>query len=116
RSCRRSTTTRTSARTAILTRLRLTPVGSAVIDRECGHAVLAEVKTRKFRARCDAEFGEHLAQVVLDRSRAEKQLGGHVRVAHSGGDQASDLQLLRCELVPRRWFAPACGLAASAQL
>src|SRR5580693_4249689 len=45
-------------------------------------------------ARADVELGEDLAQVVLDRARAEKQPGADLRVREALAGQPGDLGLL----------------------
>ena len=52
---------------------------------------LAEVQAGKLRARGDLELGEHLAQVIIHRARAEEQLRCHLWVGHPGGHEAGDL-------------------------
>jgi hypothetical protein len=47
---------------------------------------------RHFDARCDAELPEGTAQVALDGLRAEKELGGDLRVGLSIDDESSDLK------------------------
>src|SRR6185437_5554083 len=53
----------------------------------------------KLRARLDAEFAEHLVQVVLDCAWADEQLCGDLPVRVSLRHEAGDLHLLRSELV-----------------
>src|SRR5579859_3184828 len=48
--------------------------------------------------RADAELGEHLAQVVLDRARADKQPGADLRVGQPVPGQPRNLGLLRGQL------------------
>src|SRR5207249_2720052 len=43
----------------------------------------ASQSVRELRTRLDAELAEHLAQVVLDRARADKQLSGNFLVGVS---------------------------------
>src|SRR5215208_6146635 len=64
----------------------------------------------------EADLAEDLAQVVVDRARAEVELCGNLAVGHAGGDEPRDLQLLRGELVERRGVAPPGRLAGGAQL
>ena len=59
---------------------------------------------------------EHLMQVVVDRARAEEQLGGDLSVGQALRDEASDLEFLRRQLVKRGWVALACSLARRAKL
>jgi hypothetical protein len=58
----------------------------------------------------------NLAQVVIDRAGAQKQLRGDIRVGLSGRDQPRDLQLLRRQLISRGGIALTGGLAAGPQL
>ena len=75
-----------------------------------------EVEPDQLRARGDAELREHLAQVVLDRLRADEQLRGDALVGGALADQPRDLQLLRGELGQRADVALAGGLAGRPQL
>src|SRR5580704_11441911 len=52
-------------------------------------------------ARGDTELGEHVAQVPLDRARADEQLRADLRVRQAVAGQPGDLLLLRRELVAR---------------
>src|SRR5262245_25688687 len=69
-------------------------------------------------ARRHPQLHEHLAQMPLDRARAEKQLGADLRVRAPVSRQPDDVRLLRRELVSRRRIAaqPAHGLARRGQL
>src|SRR5689334_22838997 len=49
----------------------------------------------------DVELAECLAKVVVDRVRADKQLSGDLSVGEAFRREASDLRLLRSELVSR---------------
>ena len=49
-------------------------------------------------ARADADLGEHLAQVVLDRARADEQPGADLRVREPIPGQPRDLDLLGGQL------------------
>ena len=46
--------------------------------------MLAEVHVREVRTGGDLELGKDLAQVVVDRARAEEQLRGNLRVGPPG--------------------------------
>src|SRR4051794_33374252 len=48
-------------------------------------------------ARADAELREHLAQVVLDRARADEQLGPDFGIGQPARRQSGDLRFLRGE-------------------
>ena len=58
-----------------------------------GHR-LGQIDARELRARGDVELRVNLAQVVVDRARAEEQLRGNLWIGLAAGDQAGDLQLL----------------------
>ena len=59
---------------------------------------------------------EHFPQVVLDRARADEQLGGDVPVRLSPAHQRGDLGLLRRELLRKPGFPPADAFAGGPQL
>src|SRR6187200_588452 len=63
--------------------------------------VLLRQTARKLRARLDVELAERLAQVVLDRARADEELRGDLSICVSLRRKARDLQFLRGELVDR---------------
>src|SRR4051794_28315304 len=71
-------------------------------------------------ARADVELGEHLLQVVLDRARADEELGADLRVRLPVARHARDLCLLGREEVSRldrhlaHGFARGCQLAPGA--
>src|SRR5690242_19164117 len=68
-------------------------------------------------ARADVELGEDLAQVVLDRARAEKQPGADLRVREALAGQPGDLGLLRGQVECGGYDASAGrGLAGGLQL
>src|SRR5262245_36554375 len=56
---------------------------------------------RELAAGGDAELGEDLAHVPLDRALAQEQLRPDLRVRHAVACHAGDLRLLRSELVAR---------------
>src|SRR6185436_19752901 len=78
--------------------------------------LLWHAQAHELGARGQAELAEHLAQVVVDRARAEVELCGDLAVGHAGGDESGDLQLLWGQLVERRGVAPPGRLAGGAQL
>src|SRR4051794_19293583 len=78
--------------------------------------VAARQRVVQALARADAELGEHLAQVPLDRPRADEQLGADLRVGAPVPGQAGDLLLLGRKLVARVVAAPAHLLAGREQL
>jgi hypothetical protein len=59
-------------------------------------------------ARGDPELAEDVAEVEVDRPRAEEQLRRDLAVGPPFGDEAGDLDLLRGELVERVRVAPPC--------
>src|SRR3954469_1073115 len=67
-------------------------------------------------ARADPQLGEHLLEVPLDGAGAEEELGADLRVRASFARQASDLLLLRRELVARVVAALAHPFACGQQL
>jgi hypothetical protein len=79
-------------------------------------AVRGQAGPDQFGARCDAELGEDLAQVVFDRARAEEQMGGDLAIGQALGGQARDLEFLRRQPVQCRGLTVASGLAGGAQL
>src|SRR5262245_44836560 len=83
-----------------------------------GHRGRAAVRQHRTElpARADAKLSEHLAQVPLDGSRAEEQLGADLRVREALRRQPCDLSLLRGQLVPRLDAALAHCLAGGQQL
>src|SRR5262245_25545894 len=78
-----------------------------------GHA---DALADELRPRGDAELREDLAQVVLDRARAEEELSGDVLVGVTLADEPRDLQLLRCQVGERARVAPPRGLARCSEL
>ena len=60
-------------------------------------AVLGQ-RSAKLPARADPELGEHLAQVPLDRARAEEELGADLGIREPVAGEPGDLLLLRSEL------------------
>src|SRR5262245_9767094 len=71
---------------------------------------------RELAARADAELREHLAQVILDGAVAEVELRGDLGVGQPLGGEASDLRLLRREVVAGLDRALADGLPGRQQL
>src|ERR671910_1522303 len=70
----------------------------------------------QLRSGADAELGEDVAEVELDRPGAEEQLGGDLPGGQPLGDEPGHLELLGGELPEGGRVAPAGGLAAGAQL
>ena len=66
---------------------------------------------RELRARLHVELAERLAQVVLDRARADEELRGDLAVGVALRREARDLRLLRRELV-ERVDGPLAGMLA----
>ena len=56
-----------------------------------GRYGLAEVRACELRAGGDLELGEHFAQVIIHRARAEEEVRCHLWVRHSGSHEAGDL-------------------------
>ena len=56
-----------------------------------------EQGARELLAGADVELREHLAQVILDGSRADEQLGGDLGIGLPLGGEQSDLRLLRSQ-------------------
>src|SRR5215218_1298486 len=71
---------------------------------------------RQLRTRTEAELLEDVAQVRLDRVRAEEELRRDLLVRQPLRDQARDRELLRREVVPRRGDAPARALTGRSKL
>src|ERR1700677_580517 len=67
-------------------------------------------------AGADAELGVHLAQVPLDRARADEQLGADFRVGLPLTGEPGDLRLLGGELLARLGSVVADGFPGSQQL
>src|SRR5262249_35143376 len=67
-------------------------------------------------ARADPELCEHLAQVPLDRARADEELRADLGVGHAVAGQARDVLLLMGELVARVVAATADLLAGGEEL
>jgi hypothetical protein len=70
----------------------------------------------QFSARGDVELGEHFPEVVLDRARADEQLGADLRVGVPLARESSDLRLLGGEQVTGVGDAWTGGLAGGEQL
>src|SRR4051812_2676473 len=66
--------------------------------------------------RGDVELPEDVAQVVVDRPRAEEELCGDLSIRGALAHEAGDLELLRRELVDRAGIAFPCRLPARAEL
>src|SRR3954467_8512561 len=64
----------------------------------------------------DAELAVHVAQVVLDRLRAEKQRRRSLACGAPFGEEDGDLELLRREVVEGARIAATGGLAGGCQL
>ena len=64
----------------------------------------------------DVELAECLAKVVVDRVRADKELGGDLSVGATFRREARDLHLLRSELGSRIWGPPPGTLTRRLQL
>src|SRR5215217_6850061 len=73
-------------------------------------------RVAKVLAGADTELAEHLAQVVLDRTRADEQLGADLGVRIPVGGEARDLRLLVRQHVARFARQPAHALAGGEQL
>ena len=69
---------------------------------------------RELRARSHSQLAERLAQVVLDRARADEQLRGDLSVGMSLRDEAGDLRFLRRKLA-ERLHGPFTGALACRQ-
>src|SRR5215475_9510267 len=67
-------------------------------------------------ARGDTELREHVAQVPLDRARADEELRADLRIRQAVAGEPGDLLLLRRELLVRAGDALARLLARSQQL
>src|SRR5262249_58931007 len=70
----------------------------------------------KLAAGADAQLGEYLAWVPLDRARGQEQLGAELRAGVAVAGQPGDLLLLRREPVARRGAAPSYLLPRGDQL
>jgi hypothetical protein len=62
----------------------------------------ADTVADQLRTRADPELREHFAKVILDRSRAEKELRGDVPVRVSFADEHRELQFLCAAVLPIR--------------
>src|SRR5580693_7920056 len=67
-------------------------------------------------AGADAELGVHLAQVPLDRARADEQLGADLRVGLPLTGEPGDLRLLGGELLAHLYSVRADRLPGGKQL
>src|SRR5581483_7746500 len=92
--------------------------GTAEPDAASGRSSgeLLRQRVAKLPASADAELAEDLAQVVLDRARADEQLGADLRVGVSVAGQPRDLELLGREVVARVRGDPPHGLAGGEEL
>src|SRR4051812_47086646 len=79
-------------------------------------SLLARAEADQLGPRGDVELLEDLPQVVVDRPRAQEELGRDLPVRRALADEAGDLQLLRCELVGSAGITFACRLTAGAEL
>ena len=75
-----------------------------------------EIETGELGAGADIELPEYVAQVEVDRPRAEEQLGCHLSVAEALGHEVHDLEFLCGELVRGTWVTSPGHLPAGAQL
>src|SRR5205823_10566448 len=74
----------------------------ALPNRRGGSSVsllVAQEHARELRARSDSELAEDLAQVILDRTRADEELRGDLGVGRALGGELRDPLLLLRELV-----------------
>jgi hypothetical protein len=62
--------------------------------------------SRELDARGDSGLAEDVAEVEVDRPRAEEQLRRDLAVGQPLGDETGDLDFLRGELVERARVAP----------
>src|SRR5918999_3947778 len=85
-------------------------------DVRSAEVLRVEVEAGERRSGADAELPEDVAEVEVDRARAEEQLGGHVPVRQALRDETGDLELLCGQLGSRARVALARRLAAGAQL
>src|SRR5580698_10668094 len=81
-----------------------------------GESAVLRQRRPELPARGDTELGEHVAQVPLDRARADEQLRADLRVRQAVAGQPGDLLLLRRELVARVGASLAHLLARGEQL
>src|SRR5689334_1091217 len=82
----------------------------------CVHPGRRGEELRELGTRADAELRVHLAQVVLDRLRAEEERRGGLARRSPFDEQETDLELLRREGAARVGPPPADGLARRLQL
>ena len=78
--------------------------------------ILTELRAREadeLGAGGDAEFHEHVSEVVGDRTRTDEELCRAFLVCRTLGDTAYDLQLLRRELVESALFRAVSPVARS---
>src|SRR4051812_42964424 len=78
--------------------------------------VLLRGQLDQLRPGRDTELGEDLAEVIVDRSRAQEELRGHLAVGGAPSDDPDDLRLLRGELPGRADVALAGRLPGGAQI
>jgi hypothetical protein len=57
--------------------------------------VCVELQRRKFGSRGDSELREHIAEMEVDRPRAEEELRCDLAVGQALRNEARDLELLR---------------------
>jgi hypothetical protein len=75
-----------------------------------------EVQLGELHARRHAELAEDVAEVEVDRPGAEEEVRCDLPVAEPLRHEAGDLELLLREVLARARLAPACRLAARAEL
>src|SRR4051794_21441664 len=90
---------------------RLAPASAGRIGEVAGLGQLDQLCPRG-----DVELPEDVAQVVVDRPRAEEELRGDLPVRRALAHEPGDLELLRSELVDRAGMALPCRLPARAEL
>src|SRR5918992_951467 len=97
---------------------RLGPRGGSrqACDVRSAEVLGVEIEAGERGAGADAELPEDVAEVEVDRARAEEQLGGHVPVRQALRHETGDLELLCGQLGSRARVALARRLAAGAQL
>src|SRR5262249_15249774 len=96
--------------------LALSRLGNRDRRRRSDGVLLWHAHAHQLGARGQAELAEDLAQVIVDRARAQVELFRDLPVGHPRRDQTGDLELLRRQLVKCRRVALPCLLARGAQL
>ena len=80
------------------------------------YGVVVEIQQRQLHPRGDPKLPEHVAQMEVDRPWTQEELRGHFAIVETARDVASDLKLLRRQIVRTARLSPARSLPTGAEL